>query len=153
VGIAVAAWIVSVIFLLFVPVIYALPYMIYRIVKTGAPSPEALASDKMLIFFSVAAILPTHLLTFVLVWAIVSYAGVIGFVGLVAPHIGRLVVGGDHRILLPFSALVGALLLLLADMAGRMLFAPVVVPAGIVVAYLGVPIFLHLLLGRRRQGA
>ncbi|HXS00037.1 MAG TPA: type II CAAX endopeptidase family protein [Pyrinomonadaceae bacterium] len=75
VGIAVAAWIVSVIFLLFIPVIYALPYMIYRIVKTGAPSPEALASDKMLIFFSVAAILPTHLLTFVLVWAIVSYAG------------------------------------------------------------------------------
>ncbi len=75
VGIAVAAWIVSVIFLLFVPVIYALPYMIYRIVKTGAPSPEALASDKMLIFFSVAGILPTHLLTFVVVWAIVSYAG------------------------------------------------------------------------------
>lgn len=75
VGIAVAAWIVSVIFLLFVPVIYALPYMIYRVIKTGAPSPEALASDKMLIFFSVAGILPTHLLTFVVVWAIVSYAG------------------------------------------------------------------------------
>ena len=75
VGIAVGAWFVSVIFLLFVPVIYALPYMIYRIVKAGAPSPEALASDKMLIFFSVAGILPTHLLTFVLVWAIVSYAG------------------------------------------------------------------------------
>ena len=75
VGIAVAAWVVSVILLLFVPVIYALPYMIYRIVKTGAPSPETLASDKMLIFFSVAGILPTHLLTFVVVWAIVSYAG------------------------------------------------------------------------------
>ena len=75
VGIAVAAWIVSVIFLLFVPVIYALPYMIYRIVKTGAPSPEALVSDKMLIFFSVAGILPTHLLTFVMVWVLVSYAG------------------------------------------------------------------------------
>jgi membrane protease YdiL (CAAX protease family) len=75
VGIAVAAWIVSVLFLLFVPVIYALPYMIYRIVKSGAPSPESLASDKMLIFFSVAGILPTHLLTFVVVWAVVSYAG------------------------------------------------------------------------------
>ena len=85
--------------------------------------------------------------------AIVSYAGVIGFVGLVAPHIGRLVVGGDHRVLLPFAALVGALLLLLADLTGRMLFAPVVVPAGIVVAYLGVPIFLHLLLGRARRPA
>ena len=75
VGLAVAAWIVSVILLLFVPVIYALPYMIYRIVKTGAPTPEALASDKTLIFFSVAGILPTHLLTFVLVWMVVSYAG------------------------------------------------------------------------------
>ena len=75
VGIAVAAWVVSVLLLVFVPVIYALPYMIYRIVKSGAPSPEALTSDKMLIFFSVAGILPTHVLTFVLVWAIVSYAG------------------------------------------------------------------------------
>ena len=75
VGIAIAAWVVSVLLLLFVPVIYALPYMIYRIVKAGAPSPEALMADKMLIFFSVAGILPTHMLTFVLVWAIVSYAG------------------------------------------------------------------------------
>lgn len=73
--IAVAAWIGSVILLALVPVIYALPYMIYRIVKLGAPSPEALVSDKMLIFFSVAGILPTHLLTFVMVWALVSYAG------------------------------------------------------------------------------
>ena len=75
VGIAVAAWIVSVILLALVPVIYALPYMIYRIVKFGAPSPESLLSDKTLIFFSVAGILPTHLLTFVMVWALVSYAG------------------------------------------------------------------------------
>ncbi|MFT4053106.1 MAG: iron ABC transporter permease [Novosphingobium sp.] len=97
------------------------------------------------IVVTVAAVLVTA--------AIVSYAGVIGFVGLVAPHIGRLLVGGDHRVLLPFSALIGALLLLLADLAGRMLFAPVVVPAGIIVAYLGVPIFLHLLLGRARHAA
>jgi len=75
VGIAVAAWIVSVILLAFVPVIYALPYMIYRIAKFGAPSPESLMSDKTLIFFSVAGILPTHLLTFVMVWVLVSYAG------------------------------------------------------------------------------
>lgn len=75
VGISVAAWVVSVLMLLIVPVIYVLPYMIYRIVKVGAPSAEALASDKMLIFFSVAAILPTHLLTLVLVWVVVSYGG------------------------------------------------------------------------------
>lgn len=75
VGIAGASWVVSVLLLLFVPVIYVLPYMIYRIAKAGAPSPEALASDKMLIFFSVAAILPTHLLTLVLVWIVISYGG------------------------------------------------------------------------------
>jgi membrane protease YdiL (CAAX protease family) len=73
--IAVGTWFLSVMLLVFIPVIYVLPYMVYRIVKLGAPSPEALASDKMLIFFSVAGILPTHMLTFVLVWAVVSYAG------------------------------------------------------------------------------
>lgn len=75
VGIAVAAWFVSVLLLLFVPVVYVVPYLVYRIAKLGPPSPEVLASDKMLIFFSVAAILPTHLLTLVLVWIVVSYAG------------------------------------------------------------------------------
>ncbi|MEG0000468.1 MAG: iron ABC transporter permease [Comamonas sp.] len=85
--------------------------------------------------------------------AIVSFTGVIGFVGLVAPHIARLLIGGDHRALLPFAAVVGALLVLLADMAGRLLFAPVIVPVGIVVAFLGVPLFLHLLLTRRNEMA
>lgn len=75
VSFATGVWIVSVIILLIVPVIYAIPYLVYRIVKLGPPSPEALASDKMLIFFSVAAILPTHLLTVVLVWLVVSWGG------------------------------------------------------------------------------
>lgn len=83
--------------------------------------------------------------------AIVSFTGVIGFVGLVAPHIARLAIGGDHRVLLPFSAIVGALLVVSADLVGRLAFAPVMVPVGIVVAYLGVPLFLHLLLTRRHE--
>ncbi|WP_240475630.1 FecCD family ABC transporter permease [Herbaspirillum rhizosphaerae] len=83
--------------------------------------------------------------------AVVSFTGVIGFVGLVAPHIARLLIGGDHRWLLPFSAIVGALLVLLSDMAGRLLFAPVIIPVGIVVAYVGVPLFLHLLLSSRHK--
>ncbi|HWJ68667.1 MAG TPA: iron ABC transporter permease [Sphingobium sp.] len=81
--------------------------------------------------------------------AIVSYVGVIGFVGLIAPHVGRMLIGGDHRLLLPFAAILGGLLLLCADLAGRLMFAPITVPVGIVVAYLGVPLFLHLLLSRR----
>ena len=84
--------------------------------------------------------------------AIVSFTGVIGFVGLVAPHIARLLVGGDHRWLLPLSAACGAILVLAADTAGRLLLAPVIVPVGIVVAYIGVPLFLHLLLGSRQRG-
>jgi membrane protease YdiL (CAAX protease family) len=74
VAIATGAWILSVILLLFVPLIVAIPYLVYRIVKFGAPSPEALASDKMLIFFSVVGIIPTHILTLVLVWLVVRYA-------------------------------------------------------------------------------
>jgi iron complex transport system permease protein len=83
--------------------------------------------------------------------AIVSFVGVIGFVGLVAPHIARLIVQGDNKVLLPFSILTGALLVLVADLIGRLVFAPVVIPVGIVVAYLGVPIFLQLLISRRQE--
>lgn len=83
--------------------------------------------------------------------AIVSFTGVIGFVGLVAPHIARLAIGGDHRVLIPFAAVVGALLVVSADLVGRLAFAPVMVPVGIVVAYLGVPLFIHLLLTRRQE--
>lgn len=82
---------------------------------------------------------------------IVSFAGVIGFVGLVAPHIARLLIGGDHRIFLPFAAVTGAALVVVADLLGRLVFAPVVIPVGIVIAFLGVPLFLHLLLSRRRE--
>ena len=82
---------------------------------------------------------------------IVSFTGVIGFVGLVAPHIARMLIGGDHRTLTPFAAIVGAVLLLVSDMIGRLAFAPVIIPVGIVVAYIGVPLFLHLLLTRRQE--
>lgn len=90
-------------------------------------------------------------LSVVLAAVVVSFTGVIGFVGLVAPHIARLIIGGDHRFLLPFSAMCGALLLLVADTVGRTLFSPTVIPVGIVVSYLGVPLFLNLILSRRRQ--
>ncbi|MEZ5803464.1 MAG: iron ABC transporter permease [Rhizobiaceae bacterium] len=85
---------------------------------------------------------------------VISFTGVIGFVGLVAPHMARMMIGTDHRLLLPFSAIVGAWLLLAADAAGRLLFAPTVLPVGITVAYLGVPVFLHLVMrSRGRTGA
>ena len=92
----------------------------------------------------------TSLLAVLITAAVVSFTGVIGFVGLAAPHIARLLIGSDHRYLLPFSCCAGAVLLLLADTLGRTLFAPAVLPVGIVVSYLGVPLFVHLIILRRK---
>jgi iron complex transport system permease protein len=82
---------------------------------------------------------------------IVSFLGIIGFVGLVCPHIVRRIIGDDHRFLLPASVLTGACLLLAADTAARLLFAPRVLPVSILTAFFGVPAFLYLLIRRRRQ--
>jgi len=79
----------------------------------------------------------------------VAVSGIIGFVGLIVPHICRLIVGPDHRILLPISALGGAILLVLADIAARMVIAPTELPIGVVTSILGCPFFLYLL---HRQG-
>lgn len=76
----------------------------------------------------------------------VALAGIIGFVGLVVPHLVRLWAGPDHRLLLPACALLGALLLTLADTAARLLMAPVELPIGILTALVGGPFFLALLL-------
>ncbi|HSE18944.1 MAG TPA: type II CAAX endopeptidase family protein [Pyrinomonadaceae bacterium] len=75
VGVGFGVWLASVILLLFLPIIYALPYLILRIAKLGPPTAESLSSDKFLIFFSVAGILPTHMLTFVIVWLVITYGG------------------------------------------------------------------------------
>jgi ABC-type Fe3+-siderophore transport system permease subunit len=75
----------------------------------------------------------------------VAVVGVIGFVGLVVPHAVRLLVGSDHRALLPLSFLAGGAFLALADLAARMVLAPTEVPVGVVTAFIGVPFFLVLL--------
>ena len=91
------------------------------------------------------------LLVALAVGASVATAGVIGFVGIVVPHLVRLVVGPDHRLLLPLSALGGAALLVGADIVARLVVAPAELPIGIVTAAIGAPFFLWLLL--RRSGA
>ena len=79
--------------------------------------------------------------------------GEIGFIGLVAPHIARLMLGEDHRFLLPGSALAGALLLSLSSIASKLLVPGVVLPVGIVTALVGIPLFITLIVGRSRRGA
>ncbi|MBC7227560.1 MAG: iron ABC transporter permease [Thermoflexales bacterium] len=83
--------------------------------------------------------------------AAVSVSGAVGFVGLIVPHIVRLLWGPDHRFLLPMSGLVGAICLILADSAARTLFSPRELPLGVVTAVAGAPFFLYLLRRQKRE--
>lgn len=78
--------------------------------------------------------------------ASVSVSGAIAFVGLIAPHLSRRLVGAGHKFVLPLSALSGGLLVLLADTIGRTLFFPAALPAGVIVAIIGAPYFIYLLM-------
>jgi iron complex transport system permease protein len=81
--------------------------------------------------------------------AVVSVSGLIGFVGLIVPHVVRMVWGPDHRFLLPASALVGAMLMVVADTLARTVMAPTEIPVGVVTAMGGAPFFVYLL---RKKG-
>ena len=77
--------------------------------------------------------------------ASVATAGTVGFVGLIAPHLARNLVGAAHEGLLPTAALLGGIIVVVADLAGRLLFAPIELPCGIITAIVGAPYFLYLL--------
>ncbi len=79
----------------------------------------------------------------------VAFLGIIGFIGLVGPHLVRRVLGNDYRFVLPASACAGALLLLVSDTVARTVISPVVLPVGAITSLLGAPLFLYLLVGRR----
>src|SRR5204863_7861998 len=83
--------------------------------------------------------------------AAVSISGLIGFVGLITPHVMRLVLGPRHRLLLPASALGGAIFLVLADLLARVVIAPAVLPVGVFTALVGAPFFLFLLRNSKRD--
>ena len=83
--------------------------------------------------------------------AAICFTGVIGFIGLVAPHIARMVIGSDHWFLLPGSGLIGAILVLAADTVGRTFWAPQIIPLGIVTSFIGVPFFFYLLMKIKKE--
>jgi iron complex transport system permease protein len=93
------------------------------------------------------------LATSVMVGGVVAGCGPIGFVGMMAPHICRLVVGPNHRILLPASLLFGGMFLAVCDTAARVVLAPAELPVGVITAFLGAPFFLWLLVRRQAGGA
>ncbi|NLY66136.1 MAG: iron ABC transporter permease [Tissierellia bacterium] len=81
----------------------------------------------------------------------VSMGGIIGFVGLIVPHISRLIIGPDNRVLVPFSAILGAVFLTFADTLARYILRPVEIPIGIITASFGAPFFLYLLIKSKRN--
>ena len=91
------------------------------------------------------------ILASLLIAAIVCFTGAIGFIGLVAPHIARMVIGGDNRFLIPASGLVGAVMLVGADIVAMQIMAPVILPVGVITAFMGVPMFIYLIIRKRKE--
>ena len=83
--------------------------------------------------------------------SVVCFTGIIGFIGLVAPHIVRIFLGSDNRYLIPASAAFGAVLLMVADLISRVVIAPTFLPVGVITAFIGCPMFLNLLIKQRRS--
>ena len=117
----------------------------YNLLSTGDESAVALGVNvmRLRLLSGIAVTLISS--------AIVSFTGVIGFVGLVAPHIARLLIGGDYRALIPLTALSGAILLIAADTVGRVAVSPVIIPVGIVVSFIGVPVFIYLIVKEQKE--
>jgi iron complex transport system permease protein len=83
---------------------------------------------------------------------IVSFFGIISFVGLIVPHVVRRIIGGDEKYLIPGSALFGGLFLLIADILARTIIAPIVLPVGVLTSFIGAPMFLYLLIKKEKKG-
>lgn len=113
--------------------------------STGDESAKALGvdADKLRILCLVIVAIMTA--------SIVSFTGLIGFVGLVAPHMVRLVIGPNNRYLIPASAIFGAALLTVADLVGRTILSPTVLQVGVITAFLGGPLFLWLIIRKKGE--
>lgn len=138
------------VFVMFGLLALAFPYIRFR---SGALNAIAFAGDDAAKSLGVAVHrvrLESIAIAATLTAVTIAFTGIIGFVGLVAPHIARLVVGANHRFLITFSAIIGALLLVVSDAVGRLVINPGVIPVGIIDALVGAPIFLYLILTRQK---
>ena len=80
-----------------------------------------------------------------------AFVGIIGFVGLVVPHLCRMLLGGDHRLVMPASMVVGAALMIAADLFSKMIMAPMELPVGAITTVIGAPVFAYLLIKKGRM--
>lgn len=85
----------------------------------------------------------------ILAGSAVSFSGLLGFIGLIVPHIGRRVIGGEHKKLIPFCALFGPIILLVSDLISRIIFAPYEIPVGILLSFIGCPFFIFLIITKK----
>lgn len=117
-----------------------------NVIALGDDIAHALGLNVRAIRFSMLAIAS------LLAGAAVSFAGLLGFVGLIVPHIVRFAVGSDNRAVLPLSAVTGAAFVVGCDLVARVAFAPYEVPVGILMAFVGGPFFIYLIFRNRRGG-
>ncbi|MDP8218024.1 MAG: iron ABC transporter permease [Candidatus Theseobacter exili] len=116
----------------------------YNVLESGEESAKALGvnTERLRLFGVLIAALITSVS--------VAFLGIIGFIGLIAPHIMRRIIGGDHRFLVPMSAMFGSVLLLVSDTLSRTVISPVMLPVGILTSFMGVPLFIYLIIRKRR---
>ena len=117
-----------------------------NIVSLGSSAARALGMNVTLIRFLLIVTAA------ILAGAAVSFAGLLGFVGLIVPHAIRFLIGGDNRFLVPISAFGGAAFVILCDLLSRVAFAPYEIPVGILLSFLGGPFFIYLVIRSRRNG-
>ena len=147
-SVSVASW--DTVFIVFSIAILAIPYLIYKasditIIGAGDDTAHSLGINVERVRIR------TLIFGALLTAAVTAFCGIIGFVGLVAPHITRMVIGGDNRYVIPGSALVGGILLLGADTVARTILAPMILPVGIMTAFVGVPFFMFLFMRKRKE--
>lgn len=136
--------------MIFIPIVASIIVMNFfsrdlNIMLTGEESAKSLGVnvDKTKIYILLVGTFMTSV--------VVSVSGIIGFVGLMIPHIVRLIIGPDHRVLLPASALLGGIFMIFADTISRTIISPVEIPVGIITAVFGGPFFIYLLRSKKKN--
>lgn len=147
-SVSVASW--ETVFIVFLIAALSIPYLIIKasditIIGAGDETAHSLGINVEQIRMR------TLVFAALLAASVTAFCGIIGFVGLVSPHITRMVIGGDNRYVIPGSALVGGILLLGADTVARTVLAPMILPVGIMTAFVGVPFFMYLFMRKRKE--
>ena len=131
------------ILLIFFPYFFINRYS-YNLLLTGEDSVTSLGVNVKKFRF-ISGIIITLITS-----AVVSFIGIIAFVGIIAPHISRMLIGDDHKYSIILSGIIGAFLVVFSDYIGRNLLSPIIIPIGIVISFVGIPIFIYLIINSKR---